>query len=301
MKIVQNSLMPKAVKNKTVLRVIDFSKKECVARVLHLGAGRQSSTIAEMSVNGDLPPLDFAIFADTKDEPEWVYQQVEYLKSRLPIVVVEKSEGGIVWDTKFGEGRFASMPFYTKDAGGNIGRLKRQCTKEYKIEIINNYLRDWFLDYGYGFIAQDGSRRIDKHIYVESWFGISYDEIQRLKDRSGPWQRDIYPLIDKRMSLKMCLDYLKDNDHPAPGKSSCKICAFHDDDYWQDLKTNHPPYFEEACDFDDWIRGAEAAKRLTLNLKADCFLHRSCVPLRDVDFLSQPPSLPMFCEANCFT
>ncbi len=300
MKIVQNSLLP-GVKNKTVLRVRDFSKKECIARVLHLGAGRQSSTIAEMTVNGDLPPLDFAIFANTKNEPGWVYDQVEYLKSRLSVVIVEKSENGIVWDTKFGNGRFASMPFFTKDAIGNVGRLRRQCTKEYKIDPINSYLLDWLIERGYGFIAQDGSRRILKDIYIESWFGISYDEIQRLKDRAGPWQRDIYPLIDKKMSLKMCLNYLRENDHPVPGKSSCKICAFHDDKYWQELKDDHPGYFGDACDFDEWIRGPEGAKRLTLNLKSDCFLHRSCVPLREIDFENQPLAIPMFCEADCFT
>jgi hypothetical protein len=299
MKIIQNALLP-TVKNKTVLRVIDFSKKKRVARVLHLGAGRQSSTIAEMSANGDLPPLDFAIFADTKDEPKWVYEQVEYLKTRLPVVVVEKSAGGIVNDTKYGYGRFASMPFYTKDEYGNIGRLKRQCTHEYKIEVIEGYLRDWLIERGHGKVAKDGSRRISNKVYIESWFGISWDEIQRLNDRSSPWQRDIYPLIDRRMTTQMCLDYLISHGHPVPGKSSCKICAFHDDDYWLDLKVNHPAEFEEACDFDDWIRSPEAADRLSL-INESVYLHRSCTPLREVDFAAQSPTPPMFCGAHCMT
>lgn len=298
--IVQNSLLP-TVKNKTVLRVRDFSSKKRVARVLHLGAGRQSSTIAEMSANGDLPPIDFAIFADTKNEPEWVYEQVDYLKTRLPVVVVEKSAGGIVHDIKYGHGRFASMPFFTKDETGNVGRLKRQCTSEYKIQVINDYLRDWLIERSHGKVASDGSRRISRRVYIESWFGISWDEIQRLNDRSGPWQRDVYPLVDRRMGLEQCLAYLVSHGHPVPGKSSCKVCAFHDDDYWLNLKINHPAEFVEACDFDDWIRSPEAAERLTLGLKADVYLHRSCIPLREVDFEAQPPTPPMFCGAHCMT
>jgi hypothetical protein len=59
------------------------AERETVASFLHLGAGVQSSTIVEMIVEGDLPPVDAVIFADTGNEPKWVYEQVDYLKSRL--------------------------------------------------------------------------------------------------------------------------------------------------------------------------------------------------------------------------
>lgn len=299
-KIIQTTLLPDK-KDKVVFRQHNFTKKKRVARILHLGAGRQSSCIAEMSADGVLPPIDFAIFADTKNEPPWVYDQVDYLSTRMPVVVVERSSGGILEDTKNGIGQFASMPFYTKDDNGNVGRLKRQCTSEYKIEVINDYLRDYFIERGYGKIAKDGSRRISRDVYVESWFGISFDEIERLKDRATSWQKDVYPLIDRRMSVSDCLQYLETNGHPIPQKSSCIICAFHDDDYWLDLAENHPEVFAVACEFDDWLRSDEATKRITVGLKSDVYLHRSCVPLREVDFASQPPVLPMFCSAHCMT
>lgn len=306
MKISQASFLGKS---KQVLKKTDFSKKRCVMRLLHLGGGVQSSTIAEMSIEGDLPHLDLAIFADTGDEPSWVYDQISYLSQRLssvstPLIILKKSELGLVGDAQKGHGRFASMPFYTKDSAGNIGRLKRQCTSEYKIEVINDYLRDWFIEQTLGKIAKNGSRRINRGIYIESLFGISYDEIERLKDRSTEWQKDIYPLVDKKTTREACEEYLKSKSLPVPKKSSCRVCAFHDDEYWLDLSVNHPSDFEHACDFDDWIRSDDAKLRLTMGLIAPVYLHRSCVPLRDINFvklLSKERPVPMFCGAHCMT
>ena len=42
-------------------------------RFLSLGAGVQSSTLALMIANGELEPVDSAIFADTGWEPRKVY------------------------------------------------------------------------------------------------------------------------------------------------------------------------------------------------------------------------------------
>lgn len=57
-----------------------------VMHVLSLGAGLQSSTIAEMMVNGDYPIADMFIFADTDNEPPWVYGQLHHLQKRLATI-----------------------------------------------------------------------------------------------------------------------------------------------------------------------------------------------------------------------
>src|SRR5688572_29312323 len=48
---------------------------------LSLGAGVQSSALLVMSALGlrDCPKAEVAIFADTQDEPKWVYEQVAAL------------------------------------------------------------------------------------------------------------------------------------------------------------------------------------------------------------------------------
>ncbi len=50
-------------------------------RVLSLGAGEQSSAIFLLAATDEIPALDYAIFADTGEEPAWVYDQVKELKA----------------------------------------------------------------------------------------------------------------------------------------------------------------------------------------------------------------------------
>lgn len=60
--------------------------------VLSLGAGVQSTAMLIMSNLGlyDCPRADVAIFADTGDEPQYVYDHLKKLRewSRIPIQVV---------------------------------------------------------------------------------------------------------------------------------------------------------------------------------------------------------------------
>ena len=52
-------------------------------RVLSLGAGVQSSTLALMIEKGEIPMVDCAIFADVKGEPQEVYKWLDWLETEL--------------------------------------------------------------------------------------------------------------------------------------------------------------------------------------------------------------------------
>ena len=61
-------------------------------RILSLGAGVQSSTMALMANEGAFGPLpDYAIFADTGWEPKKVYDHLKWLESQLsyPVVITK--------------------------------------------------------------------------------------------------------------------------------------------------------------------------------------------------------------------
>jgi len=58
---------------------MDENRKKTLV-VISLGAGVQSSTMALMAANGELPKPDCAIFADTGYEPKAVYRYLEFLK-----------------------------------------------------------------------------------------------------------------------------------------------------------------------------------------------------------------------------
>ena len=50
-------------------------------KYISLGEGVQSPALYLMSCNGDAEKADVAIFADTGDEPTYVYEYLEYLKT----------------------------------------------------------------------------------------------------------------------------------------------------------------------------------------------------------------------------
>ena len=52
-------------------------------RVLSLGAGVQSSTLALMIHKGEIPMVDCAIFADTQAEPPKVYDWLKFIKKTV--------------------------------------------------------------------------------------------------------------------------------------------------------------------------------------------------------------------------
>nr|WP_143045048.1 hypothetical protein [Jiangella alba] len=85
-------------------------------RVLSLGAGVQSTTLALMAAAGELPALDVAIFADMGWEPAAVYLHLERLEAALGssgIVVHRVSGGDIRRDVVDPQRRFASLPYFT--------------------------------------------------------------------------------------------------------------------------------------------------------------------------------------------
>ena len=57
--------------------------------------------------------------------------------------------------------------------------------------------------------------------------GISMDEIQRMTVSNVKYLRNIYPLIEKRLSRYDCIEWLKKNKFELPERSSCIMCPYH--------------------------------------------------------------------------
>lgn len=290
MPVSQLGLLP-GTKSKVVAR--DVKPRDVVGRVLHLGAGVQSSCIAEMVLAGALPPVDLVVFADTGDEPPWVYAQVKYLARRfkaagVAFAVVRTAGAGIVQDAMSAENkRFVSFPLFVRNPDGTRGRMRRQCTKEYKIEPSENYLRGWLLAQGHATVRSGGARVVKPSVAVDNIYGISSEEKYRaVRNRGAGWQLASYPLIVLEMTRADCEAWLRDHGCPVPKKSSCVVCAYHDDEYWRFLKDEHPALFEQACIFDEWLRSPEAVAVNLHRIRGTLFLHKSLLPLRVANFVA---------------
>jgi hypothetical protein len=246
--------------------------------ILSLGAGVQSSTVLLMSCVGELPKLDCAIFADTGWEPRAVYEHLERLSITsgncgIPVYTVRRSniKHDALEQQRYGilsEKRFASLPYFVKNQDGSQGIVRRQCTSEHKIEPIERFVR-------YELLKLKPRQKAPANV-VRQWFGISLDEYTRVRKPSGKWQDFYYPLIDLRVTRSGCVEWLKSHGFEIPPRSACIGCPFHSDAEWRDMKINRPEEFDEACDFDE-------AMRKPADADGEFYLHRSMVPLRDVD------------------
>ncbi len=288
-------------------------------KVLSLGAGVQSTCVLLMSCRGVLPKLDAAVFADTQWEPKVVYKHLAWLEAEAAgygIPVLKGTRGdlradgiefrqnggkgskthstapeGTILTHEQGNGRKASIPLFVKNPDGTQGIINRQCTSEYKIEVVERIIRRTLLGMKPRQKAPDDA--------VEHWFGISADESQRRRTSTNHWQTFRYPLIDDLTSSRKdtlfgrgfdrrdCLDWLRRHDYPEPPRSACIGCPFHTDEEWVRLRDTSPDEFADAVAFDKAIRAADAALQETGKvgrLVGLPFLHRQMVPLDQVVF-----------------
>tara|TARA_R100001460_G_scaffold15642_3_gene34429 strand:+ start:31 stop:828 length:798 start_codon:yes stop_codon:yes gene_type:complete len=259
--------------------------------VISLGAGVQSSTMALMANDGLIDPMPTcAIFADTQNEPKYIYEYLEYLKGILKFPVYTVTKGNIKEDMlkpTTGGYTFPTAPFYTLK-NGKKGMVMRQCTNDYKIQVIRKKIRD--------LLGLKRYQHVKKDMFVEQWIGISTDEIARKKPARDKFITNRWPLLEETMNRQDCIDWMKEHGYKMPEKSACNMCPFHDDKYWANLKKNHPEEFADAVDTDVKVRNLGRDK------EAKLFIHKTCKPLSEVKFNTEEDQLDMFdnaCEGMC--
>lgn len=244
--------------------------------VLSFGAGTQSTAMLLMALegkfNGVIP--DYIIFSDTGWEPDSIYEWAdkvnEYIKMKYDREIIYTDGGSIREDllkAADNDERMASLPFFVKKADGEKGMIMRQCTDQYKIQPVKKKVRS-LLGYTKG-------QRVKEVVHM--WKGISTDEIQRVKPIGDSWIEAEHPLIDTvQMNRSNCIAYVERTGLGTPAKSSCIGCPFHDNRTWLEMKKHDPKSWADAVYMDKKIRKLP-------KLDGQVFLHRSCVPLDEVD------------------
>lgn len=311
--------------------------------VLHNGGGVQTGTICEMIHDGLVEKPQAVIQADTGDEPSYIYKQWERDKMlmkavNVPYLVVSN---GNLHDDIYGGGRFAAMPLFTirkngkrgkkqKIADGQMGmfelsdfeeeieqienfglttqieykgKMRRQCTREYKIVPIEREIRTMLLEMG---LAKETNHkppqiRINPGTIVESWIGYTTDEIERVNRLyQAKWQRFRFPLIEMRMSKADCLQWLKDNNKPPRLSSACKKCPLIGNKQRRQIRDNDPDGWQETLQFDDDLRSGKL--RIVATAKGDLYLSNQFIPLRDVNIDDDSNQSSFLCsQVGCMT
>ncbi|MCY4582856.1 MAG: hypothetical protein OXE50_08710 [Chloroflexi bacterium] len=317
---------------------------------ISLGAGVQSSALYILAAQGKhgVPHADVAVFADTGDEPDYVYRQLERLEEwgkkhgGAPIHRVEEGSGslsevmGVRWVpipafTRVSEEKFTDAvgdPYTVftleqqapdeRTRGGRRrrdreGMLRRQCTKEFKVVPIQRFIKETVLGIPRGKPVKKRARGM---------MGFSCEEVARIKPSREKWIDSVYPLMDARLYRPHCIRIVEDAGLGTPRKSACTFCPYHSDRYWAEMKRDDPKAFDHSVDVDEMIRSAASRAQLYHSdgkayaslrgphptipgrskdgIEADnIYVHRSCTPLKDVQFGDQPSLWGEECEGHC--
>ena len=135
-------------------------------KILSLGWGVQSFTIAAMVALGELEPIDAAIHADTTHESKLTYEFAArwtgWLEERGVKVVTVINDQKVI--QPLSSGKFVvDIPAFTISEKSN-GQIRRQCTQDWKIAPMRRWLQ--------------ANRNKEP---VEQWIGISLDEAERMR------------------------------------------------------------------------------------------------------------------------
>ena len=254
-------------------------------RVLSLGAGVQSSTLALLASHEDgrlrdagyaLP--DVAVFADTGWEPAYVYRHLDWLEEQINFPLIRVTAGDLRSNLRKGltasGHRFVDVPLFLVDENGKKGMLRRQCTNHYKIKPINRAIRQ--------LAGGRRGRPFPRDRKVEMWIGISRDEVARMKPSREKWIEHRWPLVDIGMTRTDCHEWF---EAEYPGRhlprSACVVCPYRSSEHWIELKELEPASFEEAVSFDKWLRNSKSNPvRSVVNGRP--YLHSARKPLDSV-------------------
>lgn len=300
-------------------------------RILNLGAGVQSTTVFLLAHEGRIPAIEHAIFADTQEEPQTVYDHLEWMRTiGEPVPLMHIATAGKLGDDILHETapsiphkdgapykanhrhRFASIPAFTgkhhdkREARDpcNEGIIRRQCTKEYKIDVVEKVIRRVIL-------GLKPRCHIPKGTKIEQIFGISADEKGRAKRIAANWENRAwsvpqFPLIEMNWTRETCLEYLKTRVPHLVSRSACVFCPFKSAKEWLVTKAN-PKEWARAVEIDRGLR--EPGKAVNALMDQSIYLHRSLIPLEMVDLEAEADkerrknARPLFdlmeCEGMC--
>jgi hypothetical protein len=242
-------------------------------RILSLGAGVQSTTLALMAAKGEIEPPEYAIFADTGWEPKSVYEHLHKLIVALPFLVHVVSNGNL--RDALLSGGFTAAPFYTPTGMG-----ARQCTYQYKLRPLQKEVRR---------LLGEPVRNKQADMLI----GISLDEAQRMKPSRVKYINNVWPLIDLGMTRRDCLAWLEKAGWSSP-KSSCLGCPFKNNRQWRELFDGDSKEWLDTVAMDHALREKGVEQ----------YMHRSLKPLDKVDLSTweergQSDLFGMECEGMC--
>lgn len=242
-------------------------------KILSCGAGMQSTALALMACENVknpgkfpcVPVYDLICFCDLGKEPPWVLEQVDFIRNACLDVGIrfEVISSPLYEDylRDFGNKRVVSIPFWTIGEDGKKGRMLRNCTLEYKIGLIQKYVRWQLLGYRKGQrIKPEDIKAHEMHI------GFSFEEKHRCRDNPNKMFVNVFPLVDMKLERKDNYAYIKDVWGLETKASACSFCPYHRNYFFQYLKEHDEKEYEDLVDFDEMLEREQPNTKITSKL-----------------------------------
>ena len=204
--------------------------------------------LAEQGVFGVKP--DCAIFADTRWEPQSVYDNIHWLQSQVSFPIITTSNGrslreDVINGVNAQGNPWMTLPVFLADGNGeSMGINWRQCTKNYKLDPIRREVQR--------LLGVRPRQLLSAETSVEMWLGITTDESMRIKTSRDWWVTHRYPLVDDvPMTRDQCQHWFAER-YPERNltRSACVGCPFRSSSSWLDIKGSEPELYEEAVKID---------------------------------------------------
>ena len=246
--------------------------------ILSCGSGMQSSALALMScenvkkgmVHPSIPIYDAIIFVDLGCEPEWVYRQTTFVSEickmcNIPFYIL-KNDLYTDHMERIRNGKFVKMPLWTMN-DGKRGKLRRGCTFDYKIKTIQQFVKYELLGYDR---KKNRTRPEDSKAHTMH-IGFSAEEKHRASESLHPMFINKFPLIELGLERKDNYKYILEEWGLKTKASSCFICPYHKNYYFNYLKIHYPNEYKQLCDFDRVL-----AEKPSFPVKADLYVSYLC-------------------------
>lgn len=189
--------------------------------------------------------------------------------------------------------RLDNPPFFTRSESGKKGRLVQKCTKFYKIDPMDRYLRSWMAqEFG---IPASGRPKPNT---VEKWIGFAADERHRIDAPRQAYQYFRFPLVELGATKVDAARYILSIGEELPPPSVCRACPANSIATFRKMRDEDPEGFELACQIDEQIRDLTS-----VGVREEAFVSSSLRPVREiVDDDDEPDDEPGACDSGyCFT
>ena len=176
-----------------------------------------------------------AIFSDTGWEHQQIYDRIELMENKVSKLHGRKTKIHKVRNKKHGR-----LQDYIREQKFYPSQLARFCTRMFKIEPIDEFLKDW------------GD--------VEIMIGLNWDERERTGNHGLlPNVKYSYPLIDNKITREACIDILEKADlsvkfPPYMKRGGCVGCFYKSKKEFYAMAQLSPDEFDEVVNLEKEIQ-----------------------------------------------